>query len=47
MHKLLVAVFITAAYDNAIAQILFIILTNFIYAIYLIVKKPYIRVAWK
>ncbi len=47
LHKLLIAVFITAAYENTIVQIFFFMLLNIVYSIYLIVKKPYIRIAWK
>jgi hypothetical protein len=47
LHKLLIAVFISAGYENVIVQIFFIIVVNLIYAIYLLVKKPYIRVGWK
>jgi drug/metabolite transporter (DMT)-like permease len=47
LHKLLIAVFITAAYENVIVQIFFIIVVNLLYAIYLLLKKPYIRVGWK
>ncbi len=46
-YKFLIAVFITAAYDNIIVQIFFFVLTNLIYSIYLVIKKPYIRIGWK
>ena len=46
-YKLLISVFIIAAYENTMIQIFFFILINVLYSIYLIVKKPYIRIAWK
>jgi len=44
---MLIALFITACYENSIVQIFFFILTNVVYSIYLILKKPYIRIGWK
>lgn len=47
LYKLLIAIFITAAYDNSMVQIFFLLLLNVVYSIYLILKRPYIRIGYR
>jgi hypothetical protein len=47
LHKFIVAIFITICYDNSIVQSLFFIIINIVYALYIVLKRPYIKIGTK